>query len=123
MRYNNSQNCFVKYNKKKINLVKYTSELLTFMRCWVGFEFQCGPGGQFFYFVKCLDSFPNKKSILPAEYSARRITWRFTHPLINHVGRLKVARRTFPAKADQSGARQHAYEHAHAIVNSKINNR
>ena len=30
---------------------------------------------------------------------------------------------TFPAKADQSGARQHAYEHAHAIVNSKINNR
>ena len=28
------------------------------MKCWVGFEFQWGPGGQFFYFVRCLDSFP-----------------------------------------------------------------
>jgi len=26
----------------------------------VGFEFECGPGGQFFYIVKCLDSFPLK---------------------------------------------------------------
>ena len=24
----------------------------------MGFEFECGPGGQFFYIVKCLDSFP-----------------------------------------------------------------
>jgi hypothetical protein len=60
VRYNNSQNCFVKYNNKTINFVKYTKELLTFMRRWVGFEFQWGPGGQFFYFAKCLDSFPLK---------------------------------------------------------------
>jgi len=28
----------------------------------VGFEFQCGPGGQFLHIVKCLDSFPKSKS-------------------------------------------------------------
>ena len=37
------------------------------MRCWVGFKCQCGPGGQFFYFVKCVDSFSYIVSMAPAE--------------------------------------------------------
>ena len=62
-------------------------------------------------------------SVRPCQLIPTWIGLREMRGLSVHIRLFFQPHKTFPAKADQSGARQHAYEHAHAIANSKIDNR